>query len=119
MKLENYRDLQLLHEVSQTPHGTQRDLCRRTRLALGLINLRLHRLCGKGFLKIIEEDKKRVCYLLTPQGLLEKQRLGSEYQRSSLEYFRQVRCFLREQLLQLAKSGFPRVLLFGTGQIAE
>ena len=120
MKLDSYRDLQLLHEVAQTAYVTQRDLGKRTRLALGLINLRLHRLYAKGLLKIIvEEDKKRVCYLLTPQGLSEKQRLGSEYLEFSLEYYGQVRRFLREQLLQLAERGLHRVVLFGAGEIAE
>jgi DNA-binding MarR family transcriptional regulator len=113
------RDLHLLNEVTQTPDATQRDLSRRIGIALGLTNLMLRRLATKGYIKIVNVQKSRLRYLITPQGLLEKARLTGEYIEYSLVLYRQVRRALRERLLAMRQAGERRVLLWGTGELAE
>lgn len=119
MKSEQFQDLYLLQELAETPHITQRDLGKRMGLALGLVNLRLHRLSTRGLIKIVEPGKKRIRYVLTPQGMLERDRWLAEYLDESMRYYRDVRRFLREHLLELAKGEVKQILLFGTGELAE
>jgi len=119
MKSEKFRDLQLFQELAQNPHITQRNLGKRMGFALGLINLHLHRFSTQGFIKIVEVEKNRTQYLLTQKGILERDRLVADYLDQSIRYYRDVRRFLREHLLELAKEGVQRVLLFGTGELAE
>ena len=119
MKLDSYRDMHLLNEVTHSPDVTQRDLSKRIGVALGLTNLMLRRLTKKGYIKIVNIQKSRLRYLITPQGLMEKARLTHDYIEYSLFFYRRVRTFLRERLSQLAQQGHRRFLLWGTGELAE
>ncbi len=119
MKAETYRDMHLLNEVTQTPDATQRDFAKRIGVALGLTNLMLRRLATKGYIKIVNVQRSRLRYLITPQGMMEKARLTREYLEYSLFFYRDVRRFLREHLAQMAATGQRRILLWGTGELAE
>lgn len=117
--MDNYRSLQLLHELAENPEMTQRGLGRRIGLALGLINAHLHRLSAQGLIQILDGDRRRIRYQITPAGAMEKNRLIGEYLAYSFHFYRDVRRFLRERLLQLAGQGVQRILLVGTGDLAE
>ena len=119
MKPEQFRDLHLLQEVAQNPNITQRDLGKRMGLALGLVNLRLHRLSTLGLINIVEAGKNRIQYVLTHTGVMERDRWVAEYLDESMRYYRDVRRFLREHLMELAKGGVRQILLFGTEELAE
>lgn len=119
MRIENYRNLQLLHELSENPDVTQRGLGRRVGLALGLINAHLHRLSTHGLIQILDGDKRRIRYQITPAGAMERNRLVGEYLEYSFQFYRDLRRFLRERLLQLAGQEVQRILLVGTGDLAE
>lgn len=119
MKPSTYRDMHLLNEVTQSPDVTQRELSRRIGVALGLTNLMLRRLAKKGFIKITGTKRSRIRYLITPKGILEKSRLTYEFVQHSLQLYSRVRGFLREQLTQVVRRGHRRILLCGTGELAE
>ncbi len=119
MKASTYRDMHLLDELTQQPHITQRELSKRIGAALGLTNLMLRRLAKKGYIKIVNVQKSRLRHLITPQGVLEKTRLAHEYIQHSLQFYQQIRTFLQVQLAQAAKTGQRRVILWGTGELAE
>ena len=119
MNAETYRDMSLLNEVTQTPDITQRALAKRIGVALGLANLMLRRLTKKGYIKVVNVQKSRLRYLITPQGVMEKARLTREYIEYSLFFYRHVRTALQSALLQMIREGHRRVLLWGTGELAE
>jgi DNA-binding MarR family transcriptional regulator len=119
MKPHTHLDMHLLNEVTQRPDATQRELSQRIGVALGLTNLMLRRLAKKGYIKVINVQKCRLRYLITPQGLMEKARLTSEYVEYSLFFYRNVRTFLREHLGQSVRAGHREILLWGTGELAE
>jgi DNA-binding MarR family transcriptional regulator len=119
MKSNSYRELQVLEEISAKSHVTQRGLAKELGVALGLTNLLLYRLAKKGYIKVINLQRNRLSYLITPQGLAAKSRLTCEYLEYSLQFYRQIRHFLAESLTPLARSGCRDILLFGTGEVAE
>lgn len=119
MRIESYRSLQLLHELSENSELTQRGLGRRVGLALGLINAELHRLSTQGLIQILDGDKHRTRYQITAAGTLEKNRLIGEYLEYSFHFYRDLRRFLRERFLHQAGQGVRRILLVGTGEMAE
>jgi len=119
MERSTYRDMHLLQEVTRTPHATQRELSQRIGVALGLTNLMLRRLVNKGYIKIKGTKYRRIRYLITPKGILEKSRLTYEFVQASLQLYSRVRQFWREQLAALAQAGDRRILLYGTGELTE
>jgi len=119
MDLQNQRTLQLLQEVEQNSCVTQRSLATKMGVALGLTNLYLKRLANKGFIKITMIRSHRIKYLLTSRGLAEKTRLTYQYMQHSLLYYRDIRQRLKQVLLRLSQEGSERIVLYGTGEIAE
>ena len=117
--LHAFRELQLLETISNEGSVTQRALAKTSGLALGLTNLLIRRLVKKGYVKIVNLERKRLRYLLTPQGMAEKLRLSYEYLEYSLYFYRQIRAFLTTVLTPLERSGGQNLLLYGTGEVAE
>ncbi|MBI4596882.1 MAG: winged helix-turn-helix transcriptional regulator [Candidatus Omnitrophica bacterium] len=119
MTQNTYRDMHLLDELSRSPDSSQREISKRIGVALGMTNLMLRRLVKKGYVKIIGTKSNRLRYLITPQGILEKSRLTYEFIEYSLQLYSRVRHSLREQLALVAQEGQRRILLSGTGELAE
>jgi len=119
MNFQGQRDLLLLSEVARDGAITQRSLSTKLGVALGLTNLYLKRLARKGYIKITTIPSHRVRYLLTPQGFAEKSRLTYLYMQYSLSHYRDMRARLREVLEQAEHHGIKRVVIYGTGELAE
>ncbi|MBI3355170.1 MAG: winged helix-turn-helix transcriptional regulator [Nitrospirae bacterium] len=119
MKLQGQRDLLLLTELERDGAVTQRSLATKLGVALGLTNLYLKRLARKGYIKITTIPSHRVRYLLTPQGFTEKSRLTYLYMQYSLSHYRDMRARLREALSSATRNGVKRVVIYGTGELAE
>lgn len=119
MNLQGQRDLFLLTEVERDGAVTQRSLASKLGVALGLANLYLKRLARKGYIKITTIPSHRVRYLLTPQGFAEKSRLTYLYMEYSLSHYRDMRARLRETLSHAVRNGTKRVVIYGTGELAE
>jgi DNA-binding MarR family transcriptional regulator len=118
------RELEILTAIEEGVPLTQRALAQRLGVALGLTNLYLKRLAGKGFIKIREfpvkpHAGKRLRYVLTPKGVGEKARLTYEYMGHSLNLFRRTRDNLREAMSHLGDNGMKRIALCGVGEAAE
>jgi DNA-binding MarR family transcriptional regulator len=119
MNLQGQRDLFLLTEVDRDGAVTQRSLATKLGVALGLTNLYLKRLARKGYIKITTIPSHRVRYLLTPQGFSEKSRLTYLYMEYSLSHYRDMRGKLRDALSLATQNGAKRVVIYGTGELAE
>jgi hypothetical protein len=108
-----------LTELERNGTVTQRSLATKLGVALGLTNLYLKRLARKGYIKITTIPSHRIRYLLTPQGFTEKSRLTYLYMQYSLSHYRDMRARLREALLRATVNGVKRVVIYGTGELAE
>lgn len=111
--------LDLLRAIAENHAVTQRGLSARLEIALGLTNTLVKRLARKGFIKITHVSPRRVTYLLTPKGILEKSRLTYSYIQFSVGYYRALRNRLSALFAGLVASGARRVVLYGTGEVAE
>ena len=119
MKPASYRELQALEELTTNSNVTQRHLAEKLEVALGLTNLMIRRFVNKGYVKIVNIQKNRIRYLITPKGIAEKTRLTYEYLEYSLFLYRKVQAVLKETFGRVAQAGGRDVVFFGTGEIAE
>ena len=118
------RDLEILTAIGEGRALTQRALAKRLGVALGLTNLYLKRLASKGLIKITEfpvkpHAGKRLRYVLTPKGMIEKGRLTYDYLGYSLGIYRRTRETLRASLSEVAGRGLTRLAFYGSGEAAE
>ncbi|MFQ5804278.1 MAG: winged helix-turn-helix transcriptional regulator [Candidatus Methylomirabilales bacterium] len=113
------RELDLLTEIAEGDGVTQRQLAKKLGIALGLTNLYIKRLAKKGYIRIVNIKRSRLKYLLTPRGIAEKARLTYQFMEYSLGYYVKLRETFRQCLLPVSRSDDRRVLLYGSGEIAE
>lgn len=119
MKRQLLREFLLLTEVASERPVTQRGLAKRLNIALGLTNLLIRRLVKKGYVKVVTLERNQLQYLITPAGVAEKARLTYEYLEYSLYFYRHIRAFLTHALVRLQRLPHQRVILYGTGEVAE
>jgi DNA-binding MarR family transcriptional regulator len=72
MKHQEITTLKLIQSLDKEPEQTQRDLASELNVSLGLVNAFIKRLLNKGYFKIKTIPKNRIRYILTPEGMCEK-----------------------------------------------
>ena len=119
MDSQSERDLQILEYLEHNPDTTQADLATRLGVAVGSVNWYLKRLIGKGHVKVRQMQRRRLRYLVTPQGLAEKARLTQAYMQVSLRLYRETRAQAQGLLAQVVEAGYDAVCVGGDGDLAD
>lgn len=109
----------LFSEIESNGLVSQDTLATRLGVAVGLTNAYIRRCIRKGLIKVQRAPARRYAYYLTPLGFFEKARLTSQYLVHSFSFFRQARRQCSEIMLHAKANGWNRILLFGTGELAE
>ena len=102
---ENLHELRILEQIEQDPEATQSDLAARMGVAVGTVNWYVKRLVKKGHIKVTRLQRRRLRYLITPDGIAEKTRLAMEYVRVSMGMYRATRQQARELLVKAREAG--------------
>ena len=113
------QDLQILEQIEQDPDITQADLAARLGVAVGSVNWYLKRLINKGHIKVRQMQRRRLRYLITPQGVAEKARLTYEYMDFSLRVYRELRAEAQRLISKVQAAGYSEVYIDGDGDVAE
>jgi DNA-binding MarR family transcriptional regulator len=111
--------LQILDEVATGKPITQRDLSDKLGIALGMTNNYLKRLAREGYIQIVQAERKRLHYLLTPKGIAEKSALTYRYIKRSYQFFTDARRKSGEFFLELEKAGVRSIVLYKATVITE
>ena len=116
---ENARDLILLEQIELNPDATQASLAVQLDVAVGTINWHLKRLINKGYVKVRRAERRKLLYIITPEGIALRARLTVDYVQTQLRLYRQTRQRTKDLLEQVRQAGFNHVQLFGEGDIAD
>lgn len=114
-----HRDLELLNKISVDPDATQATLASQLGVAVGTINWHLKRLIEKGYVKVRRAERRKLKYIITPEGIALRARLTLDYIQSSLSLYRLVRERSLKAIQQLHQSGYEQAYLDGEGEVAE
>jgi len=116
---ENNRDLTILEEISKDPDATQAGLATHLGVAIGTINWHLKRLIAKGYIKARRVERRKLRYIITPEGISLRAHMTLDYIQTSFRLYRLVRQRVAEQLTQVRQAGYSCVRLEGEGDIAD
>ena len=116
---EALHTLQILDEVALGKPLTQRALSRKLGIALGMVNSYLKRLARHGYIQVVQAERKRLHYLLTPSGIAEKSALTYRYVRHSYEIFTDVRDQIGAFFDALKGQGVTRIVLYKATVVTE
>ncbi len=113
------RDLILLEKIEQNPDINQASLASHLGIAVGTVNWHLKRMIDKGYVKVRRLERKKLRYIITPEGIALRARLTVDYIQTSFRMYRLVRERMVEVLDEVAKAGYRQVILHGDGEIGE
>lgn len=119
MDLDEIRTLKMLEALSENPVQTQRDLAKKLKISLGLVNSFTKRLTKKGYFKITTIPKNRMRYMLTAKGLSEKANLTYQYILHSIEYYKNTREKFKSLFNRLTRQNIKKIYFFGFNELAE
>ena len=112
-------DLTILEYIENEPDTTQATLADRLGVAVGTINWHLKRLIEKGYIKVTRAERKKLLYIITPEGISLRAKLLVDFIQSSMEVYRLVRSRSIKAIDDLKNIGWDQVRISGDGDIAE
>ena len=116
---DSNRELILLEQIEQDPDVTQATLAAKLGVAVGTVNWHLKRFVAKGYVKVKRAQRRKLRYIITPEGLAFRARLTLNYVDQSMRLYRRIRGQVKDLLVEVKKTGFEKVIIQGDGDIAE
>jgi DNA-binding MarR family transcriptional regulator len=116
---ESTRELALLEHIESDPDVTQASLATQLGVAVGTVNWHLKRLIEKGYVKIKRAERKKLRYIITPEGIALRARLTVDYIEQQFLLYRNTRQRVREHLERIKAAGFEKVSIRGEGDVAD
>jgi DNA-binding MarR family transcriptional regulator len=116
---DNTRDLVILEEIEQNPDATQASLASRLGVAVGTVNWHLKRLIAKGYVKVRRAERRKLRYIITPEGITLRAHLTVDYIQTSFRLYRATRERVLALLEQVRQEGYDQIYLIGDGDVAD
>ena len=113
------RDLVILEHIEQDPDITQADMASQLEVAVGTINWHLKRLIEKGYVKVSRAERKKLKYIITPEGIALRARLTFDYIQNQFNLYRLVRERVGKTLDEVKAAGIHSIHIEGNGDVAE
>ena len=76
---DELRELSLLEQIESDPNVNQSALAVQLGVAVGTVNWHLKRLIAKGAVKVSRAERKKLRYIITPEGLALRARLAVDF----------------------------------------
>ncbi|MFH2104590.1 MAG: winged helix-turn-helix domain-containing protein [Chloroflexota bacterium] len=116
---DSTRELALLEHIEGNPDITQASLATQMGVAVGTVNWHLKRLIAKGYVKIKRAERKKLRYIITPEGIALRAHLTVDYIEQQFLLYRNTRAHVKKFLDEVRTSGHDRIRLVGDGDVAD
>jgi len=113
------RELALLDQINNDPDITQANLAGKLDVAVGTVNWHLKRLIAKGYVKAKRAQRKKLRYIITPEGLALRARLTVNYIENQMRLYSKTRQQVKNLLGEIKKLGYGEVRVEGDSEIAD
>jgi DNA-binding MarR family transcriptional regulator len=116
---ETARELTLLEEIESDPNVNQSTLATQLGVAVGTVNWHIKRLIEKGYVKVTRAERKKLKYIITPEGIALRARLAVDYVENSFSLYRKTRQRVKQHVTAVRRAGHDRVRILGGGDVAD
>ncbi len=116
---QDNRELILLEHIAEDPDINQATLAEKLDVAVGTVNWHLKRLVSKGYVKAKRAQRKKLRYIITPEGIALRARLTVQYIENQMRLYRETRQGVKNILAEIKSEGFNQVRISGDSEIAD
>jgi len=113
------REMILLEQIEHNPDVTQASLAAQLGVAVGTVNWHIKRFIAKGYVKVKRAQRRKLRYIITPEGIAFRARLTINYIEQSMRLYNRTRQHVRELLSEVKRAGYDRVRIEGDNEIAD
>lgn len=113
------RDLQILEHIESNPDATQSTLAEHLGVAVGTVNFVVRRMIDKGYIRVKRLERKRLKYIITPQGISIRTKMAMISIEYSMRLYREMRTKTQKLLTQVRRTGYDSIRIEGKGDIAD
>lgn len=112
-------DLTILEQIEQNPDANQAAIASQLDVAVGTVNWHLKRLIDKGFVKVKRLNRKKLRYIITPEGIAMRARMTVDFIQNQFHLFRLVRQRVILALENVKAEGITEINVLGEGDVAD
>jgi len=116
---QEIRELNLLQELERNPIISQRELSHKFGIALGVTNACLKRMARRGWIRMMNQNRGKIGYFLTPKGFAEKAKLTIHLISWTVQHYSTLKDIIGERLLEMQKKGVERIVFYGVSDEME
>jgi DNA-binding MarR family transcriptional regulator len=116
---EELRELTLLEKIENDPDVNQSVLATQLGVAVGTVNWHLKRLIAKGYVKAMRAERKKLRYIITPEGIALRARLAVDYVERSFSIYRKTRQRVKDHLTKVQSAGYNSIRIIGKGDVVD
>lgn len=116
---EELRELTLLEQIENDPDVNQSTLATQLGVAVGTVNWHLKRLIAKGYVKAMRAERKKLRYIITPEGIALRARLAIDYVERSFSIYRKTRQRVKDHIAKVQDAGYKSVRIIGKGDVVD
>ncbi len=113
------RELILLDKIADNPDINQVTLAEILDVAVGTVNWHIKRLVSKGYVKAKRAQRKKLRYIITPEGISLRAKLTLQYIENQMRLYRETRQNAKKLLAEARAQGFHQVKVIGDSEIAD
>lgn len=116
---DDLRELSLLERIEDDPDVNQATLATQLGVAVGTVNWHLKRLIAKGAVKVSRAERKKLRYIITPEGIALRARLAVDYVERTFSVYRRTRQRVKDHIGKVRHAGYDRIRIVGSGDVAD
>lgn len=113
------RERILLGYIENDPDINQATLADKIGVAAATVNWHIKRLVYKGYVKTKRAQRKKLRYIITPEGLALRAKLTLDYVENQMRLYRQTRNDVKTFLSDVAEAGYSQVMIESNSEIAD
>ncbi|HNT23744.1 MAG TPA: winged helix-turn-helix transcriptional regulator [Anaerolineales bacterium] len=110
------REMTLLEHIEHNPDVTQASLATQLGVAVGTVNWHLKRMIAKGYVKVKRAERRKLRYIITPDGIAFRARLTIDYIEQSMLLYRHTRKHVGELLAEVKQAGYDSICIENASQ---
>ncbi|MFZ5807971.1 MAG: winged helix-turn-helix transcriptional regulator [Chloroflexota bacterium] len=116
---ELVRELLILEKLEADPDINQASIAALLGVAVGTVNWHIRRFVEKGYIKVKRAQRRKLRYIITPEGIAFRARLTMNYIEQSMRLYRRIRQRTQELLAEVQRAGYRSVQILGNDDIAD
>lgn len=113
------KEFAIIREISNNHLPHQRMISKKTGISLGLTNLIIKRLIRKGLVKAKQLNQRKVQYILTPKGFVEKAKKSYSYTLKTINILRLVKEKIQQLISEKQKNGITDFIILGDNELSD